>query len=157
MGGKVVVMEPRDYAAWLAANGNDRKPLTAEQAGERIFKNVGCGTCHGEKDQPPVGPTLVGLFGKTRTLTNGAQYLADETYIRESIMRAGDKITKGYAGTMPTYQGKISEEEAMQLMAYIRSGATSTSVSSGTLSDDPTPTRRINAPAVGALASEANK
>ena len=180
MGGTVVVLGKREYAEWLAGNGQSRQNLTPEQAGEKLFTKIGCANCHGEKDLVPRAPTLVGLYGKTRS-TNTGQYVADETYIRESILRPSEKIVKNYGQTMPAYEKQISEEDVMSLIAYIKGGAKGSLLSAGSFaasspkleaqvngkvglnanaleynaeSADATPTTRGSGPAVGALAAE---
>lgn len=181
MGGSVVVMSKKDYAEWLAANGTMRQNLTPAQAGEKLFTKIGCANCHGEKDMMPRGPSLRGIFGTTREMTDGRKFVADETYIRESILRPGEKVTKNYGNGMQPYENQISEEDVMNLVAYIKSGAASTLPSRGTVAAnspkmeaqvngkvglnsnaleynaeraDATPTNRGNSPAVGALAAE---
>lgn len=93
---------------------------SSEAAGERLFKRLGCGTCHGA--QPGArGPALTGLFGSQVTLQSGVTVQADEGYVRESIMNPGAKVLAGYDLIMPVYQGQIGEEGLRQLTAYIRS------------------------------------
>ena len=41
--------------------------------------------------------------------------------IRESIVNPHAKIVAGFQAIMPTYQGQISEEGLLQLIAYIKS------------------------------------
>jgi cytochrome c oxidase subunit 2 len=89
-------------------------------AGERLFQQLGCSTCH-RPEGTGVGPALVGLFGQTVRLQNGETVLADEAYIRESVLNPTAKIVAGYQPLMPTFQGLISEEGLLQLIAYIRS------------------------------------
>jgi hypothetical protein len=51
--------------------------------------------------------------------------LADEAYLRESITNPAAKVVEGFQPIMPSYQGQVSEEQLLQLIAYIRSlGAT---------------------------------
>jgi cytochrome c oxidase subunit II len=154
MGGTVVVMDKREYSEWLAANGTERVNLTAEQAGERLFNKIGCANCHGDKDLTLRGPSLRGLFGSTREMTDGQRFVADESYIRSSILRPADKITKGYTETMPTYEKQISEEDVMNLLAYIKAGLPGSGRATTVSTHDATPTRRGDSPAVGALAAE---
>ena len=123
MGGSVIVMSKKDYAEWLANNGSMRQNLTPIQAGEKLFNKIGCGNCHGPTDLPPRSPSLAGLYNKTREMDNGQKYLADETYIRESILRPGEKILKGYSNTMPMYDKQLTEDEVMSLVAFIKGGA----------------------------------
>lgn len=122
MGGRVVVLGPREYADWLANNGSKPQTLTVAQAGEKIFNKVGCNNCHGGADNQRA-PSLAGIYGKTRVMTDGARYIADETYLREAILRPSNKITKGYINSMAAYEGQLTEEEVVSLLAYIKSGA----------------------------------
>ena len=115
--GRVVVMEPADYQSWLSGAPAGE---TLEQAGARLFRQFNCNTCH---DQGPTsrGPALTGLFGKQVRLHSGETVVADEAYLRESILMPNAKVVAGYEVVMPTYQGQVSEEAMLQLIAYIKS------------------------------------
>ena len=67
------------------------------------------------------GPSLRGVFGHKVALEGGKTVIADEGYIRESILQPMAKIVKGYKPVMPTYQGQLEEEDIIQLLAYIES------------------------------------
>jgi len=54
-------------------------------------------------------------------LASGEVVVADEAYIRESILRPTSSIVNGYQPIMPTFQGQISEETLLQLITYIKS------------------------------------
>jgi cytochrome c oxidase subunit 2 len=114
--GEVIVMQPQDYEVWLAGG---RSTGTAAQNGERLFSDLACITCH-KADSTGRGPSLLGVFGSQVELTDGHKVTADENYLRESIMNSQAKIVKGYQGIMPAFQGMVSEENLMQLIAYIR-------------------------------------
>jgi cytochrome c oxidase subunit 2 len=109
-------MEPADFQAWLA--GSAGGSLAA--AGEKLFTDLGCGTCH-RPDSLARGPNLQALFGKPVQLANGQTVIANETYIRESIVNPAAKVVAGFQPIMPAYQGLIGEEGLMQLIAYIQS------------------------------------
>jgi cytochrome c oxidase subunit 2 len=81
---------------------------------------LACITCH-RADSEGRGPKLEGVFGHPVTLAGGEQVMADEAYIRESIVNPAAKVVAGYQPVMPTYQGLVSEEGLMQLVAYIQS------------------------------------
>ena len=51
------------------------------------------------------GPNLVGIFDKKVLLEDGAHLIADENYVRESIVSPGSKIVSGFKPIMPTFQG----------------------------------------------------
>ena len=91
MGGSIVVMEPNEYQAWLGGGGGES--LTA--AGERLFSQLGCATCHGDVAGAR-GPSLTGVYGTEIQLSTGGTTAADESYLRESIFEPGAKVVAGY-------------------------------------------------------------
>jgi cytochrome c oxidase subunit II len=115
--GRVVVMKPADYQRWLSGSSGDEPPAVA---GEALFKQHGCVSCHALQ-AGAMGPSLRGLFGSRVKLQSGQTIIADETYIRESILNPKAKIVAGYQPIMPTFQGQIGEEQLHQLLAYIKS------------------------------------
>jgi len=117
MGGWVEVMEPTDYQAWMSggATGTSFAAL-----GQKLFRDLACNTCH-RSDATGRGPVLEGLFGRTVTLQGGGTVKADEVYIRESVLNPRAKVVAGFEPIMPTFQGLASEEQLLQLIAYIRS------------------------------------
>ncbi|HEX5069249.1 MAG TPA: cytochrome c oxidase subunit II [Vicinamibacterales bacterium] len=114
--GQVIVMSPQDYEAWLAGG---KSTGTAVENGERLFTDLSCVTCH-KPDSSGRGPSLLGVFGSTVSLADGRKVVADENYLRESIMNSQAKIVAGYQGIMPTFQGMVTEENLLQLIAYIK-------------------------------------
>jgi cytochrome c oxidase subunit 2 len=117
MGGQVIVMAPMQYQNWLSGGTSGESPISA---GERRFQQLGCNTCH-RAEAEARGPALAELFGKTVQLQSGETVVADEAYIRESILNPKARMVLGYQPLMPTYQGLISEEGVLQLIAYIKS------------------------------------
>lgn len=114
--GSIVVMEPAQYEAWMSGTNNG--PLSA--AGEKIFAELGCVTCH-RSDMQGRGPNLQGVFGKPVQLEDGRMVTVDENYLRESILDPGAKVVKGFKPVMPTFQGLVSEEQLNALVAYVKS------------------------------------
>ena len=182
MGGKVIAMEPKDYEDWLANGGQSSAPMSMEQAGAKVFAKVHCDNCHGKEDNLHA-PSLYGIYGKRRVFADGTSLIADNEYLRESIVQPYNHITAGYGQTMPAYQGQLSEEDLINLVAYMKvlgtpAGVTPTSLvnrkasvpeatrsnSSTTLSTNAeqfnnedhnaTPTKRGGSPSVGAVAAE---
>jgi len=118
MGGWVVVMEPTDFDNWLSGNLNQQ---SASSAGQQLYQALGCVSCHGANAEGGRGPALQGLFNSQMPLNNGQVVKADENYIRESILNPQAKIVAGFGPIMPSFQGQVSEEQLMQLVAYIKS------------------------------------
>ena len=115
--GWVYAMEPSEFQAWLGGGNSSETPAAA---GEKLFQAFACSSCHRDDAGAPA-PQLKGLFGKTVQLQNGATVVADESYIRESIVLPQAKIVTGFPPIMPTFQGLVSEEQLLQLIAYVRS------------------------------------
>lgn len=115
--GKVTVMNPAEYEQWLAAG---HPTSTLVQSGERRFRELGCSGCH-MGSSVVRAPPLEGVFGKPVPLQSGGTVLADEGYIRDSIVLPNSQIVAGYQPVMPSFQGHVTEEELLELVAYIKS------------------------------------
>ncbi len=117
MGGTVYVLEQNEYQRWLGG-GAAVEPL--EVTGERVFQQQGCLSCH--SGQPgALGPNLAGIFGHEVEFEDGSTTVVDESYLRESILNPQARIVAGYAPVMPTYENILSEDQVLQLVAYIKS------------------------------------
>src|SRR5229473_1574586 len=66
-------------------------------------------------------PSLNGVYGARVLLADGSTVAADEAYIRESILQPNAKIVAGYQPLMPTFQGQLTEEQILALIAYTKS------------------------------------
>jgi cytochrome c oxidase subunit 2 len=126
--GSIVVMDPADYQSWLAGESGGAGTAMAAttgavsiaSAGEGLFGQLGCATCH-KSEGGALGPSLVGVPGKTVALEGGASVTADDDYLRESILTPQAKVVAGFKPVMPTFKGQVSEEQILQLIAYIKS------------------------------------
>jgi cytochrome c oxidase subunit 2 len=114
--GEVVVMQPEDYAEWLAS-GKAEGSLASQ--GEKLFQEFSCTTCH-RPDSGARGPNLQGLYGRPVRLTDNRVVVADDNYIRESILNPNAKVVAGLQPIMPTFQGVVSEEGLIQITEYIK-------------------------------------
>ena len=115
--GEVVVMEPAAFQAWLSGGGASG---SLASNGQQLFQQLGCATCH-RFDTQGRGPNLNGVFGKQVLLDDGRSIVADENYVRESILNPGAKVVSGFKPIMPSFQGQVSEESLMALVAYVKS------------------------------------
>jgi cytochrome c oxidase subunit 2 len=144
MRGTVFVMDQRDYATWMEGKDEGRSGLKSEGAqsaleglphegadtfasglphapGAELFQRMGCAGCH-VFNQLVVAPRLDGLFGHNVRLTSDQTVVADENYIRESILWPNAKIVAGYVSPslMPTYAGQVSDEQIDELIEFIK-------------------------------------
>ncbi len=132
--GKVVVMEPTAYEAWLTGSVPG---VSLVSRGERLFSDLACNTCH-LSDGRGRGPSLTNKFGSAERLASGATVAVDEAYVRESILMPQAKLVDGYQPLMPTFQGLVSEENVMALVEYVKSmRAASPAVSRAEAPDEP--------------------
>ena len=116
--GSVIVMEPREFDNWLSGNTGGATPAAA---GQQLYQTLGCASCHGTNGEGGRGPTLAGTFGGLAPLQNGQSVRIDEGYIRESILNPQAKLVAGFGPIMPTFQGQISEDQLVQIIAFIKS------------------------------------
>ncbi len=120
MRGKIIVMLPSDYQTWLQTGLEPKGSITMASHGRELFTRLGCISCHG--NNPGVrAPSLADLYGKSVALSDGTHVIADENYIRESILNPQSKITMGYHNIMPSFAKQTSEEDLLDLIAYIKS------------------------------------
>ncbi|HEX9943476.1 MAG TPA: cytochrome c oxidase subunit II [Thermoanaerobaculia bacterium] len=118
--GSVIVMEPQAYETWLAGGATGRSLVAS---GAELFQSLACVTCHraGASGRLARGPALEGLYGSQVKLADGRTVIADDNYLRESILNPTAKLVAGWEPVMPTFQGQVSEEQLTELIAYVRS------------------------------------
>jgi cytochrome c oxidase subunit 2 len=114
--GLVIVLEIPDFQKWLSGGATG---VSTAQLGEKLFESLGCVSCH-RPGGAVQAPSLAGLVGKPVKLDGGKTIIADESYIRESILDPRAKIVAGYQPVMPSYKGSISEDGIMQIIAYLK-------------------------------------
>lgn len=117
--GRVVVMRPAEYARW-ASEGTTSPSLA--QYGFARFRELGCSGCHAAGSTVHA-PSLRGLIGREVHLQDGRTIVADENYIRDSILLPRKDVVAGFDPVMPSFAGQVSEEDIQALIAYIREGA----------------------------------
>lgn len=140
MRGHVVVEDEAVFQAWLKAQPTFAGTLaSASRAaaaapasgagnqvaqGQALAQSRGCVACHSVDGSARVGPTWKGLYGTPRPLVDGSTVLADEGYLRRSIVEPQAQLVKGFPPLMPP--ASLGTEEMTALLAYIQSlgGAT---------------------------------
>ncbi|MBV9249396.1 MAG: cytochrome c oxidase subunit II [Acetobacteraceae bacterium] len=115
--GTVTVMSGPDYQRWLSQNGTSE---TLATEGSQLFITFGCSGCHGGHGTVRA-PSLSGLYGSPVPLSDGTITIADDQYIRDSILMPRKQIVASYEPVMPSFSGVISEDDLLKLVAYIKS------------------------------------
>ncbi|GAB3429522.1 cytochrome c oxidase subunit II [Massilia solisilvae] len=116
MRGEIVVMRPAEFEQWLQ-QGADTPGIAAR--GFALYRRYGCSGCH-EPGSSVHAPSLAHLVGRTVHLQDGRTLVADENYVRDSILLPRKDIVAGYGPDMPSFAGQISEEDLLAIIAYIR-------------------------------------
>ena len=98
--------------------------VTAEE-GQRLAGLMACTACHATDAATAgkVGPTWKGLFGTQREFKGGEPAIADEAYLRESVLEPMTKVVLGYERNdtqMPSYAGVVTEAQIQALILYIK-------------------------------------
>jgi len=115
----VEAMPTDEFQNWLAAEP------TAGDAGRDLLQKHGCLGCHSLDGSKGVGPTLQGIANRQVTvMTNDQQrtLTSDRDYLKTSILNPNDDVVQGYPPAMPSYEGKIPEEELNGILDYLMSG-----------------------------------
>ncbi|OGO34069.1 MAG: hypothetical protein A2W35_09120 [Chloroflexi bacterium RBG_16_57_11] len=94
-------------------------PESNQISGEVLYQRMGCAGCH-TNAAGGAAPSLEGLYGGMVVLESGETILADESYLRESILSPSTRIVRGYQAIMPDFKGQISDEQVDALIEYIR-------------------------------------
>jgi cytochrome c oxidase subunit 2 len=115
--GAIYVLSDPAYADWLAHNGTS-DTLIAQ--GHAVFIRDGCHGCHGGHGTVRA-PSLVGLYGSPVPLSDGTTVIADDAYIRDSILQPEKQIVASFAPVMPSFAGVIGEDDLVKLVAYVES------------------------------------
>jgi cytochrome c oxidase subunit II len=115
--GWVTALPPAEYQTWL---GGGARTGTMADAGAQLFQSLACDTCHLDTGQGK-GPVLKGAYGKPVELEGGGSVVMDDAYLRESILTPTAKVVRGFQPLMPPFQGLVSEEQLLQLIAYVKS------------------------------------
>ncbi len=118
--GQVHVVSDADYAKWEKEQ-SEQGSLTPVQKGAKLYKTQACFTCHSTDGSKIVGPSWKGLWGSPRKFADGSSIPeANEEYIRASMLNPNEHIVEGYTPAMPTYQGRLSEEQINDLIEYMK-------------------------------------
>ncbi len=116
MGGNVIVLAPAEYGKWLNRSGAN---LNLSQRGFELFKQHGCNECH-DRQSTVRAPLLNNIYGSEVKLDNGESVIADETYLRDSMLVPNKQVVADYKPIMPSFKDQLNEEEIVALIAYMK-------------------------------------
>jgi len=85
-----------------------------------LFVQQGCNACHMNPVSGKDYPDMRGLYGARVKLADGSEVVADDAYLKESIINPNKQVVWGYTPSMSSYS-YLKEEQIRQLIAYIKS------------------------------------
>ena len=119
MHSRVIVQSQDDFDNWLVENMDDGT-LTPAEKGERLYTGLGCFACHSLDGSVAAGPSFLGLAGSIRNFTDGTSAVADDNYLRTSIINPALQIVEGYPPVMPGQYATLPAEDLDALVAFIK-------------------------------------
>lgn len=118
---KLVVMAPGDYADWVDKQKAADQDTPLPELGKKLYTKLGCVACHTTDGSGRIGPSFKGMYGKMENFTNGTSAKIDDNFIKQKILEPTRVTAVGYAPSMPTFKGRVSERDISGLIAYIKS------------------------------------
>jgi cytochrome c oxidase subunit 2 len=116
----VRVVSKERFMKWLDGEfegSRDKKPA---EIGADLYE-ANCASCHNTSDKKKIGPGFAGLYGKKRNFSNADSVVADDAYIRESIIAPMSKLVVGFeGGGMNSFAGQLNDEDIKNLIEFIK-------------------------------------
>lgn len=89
--------------------------------GRQVTLKYGCIQCHTNDGTRAQGPSFKGLFNSTVTYIDGSTGVVNEEDVRYALREPAGKVIDGFEPQMPRYADQFTEEETVNLIAYLRS------------------------------------
>lgn len=109
-----------EEASAVGAKATAHRKAASPEKGKELYTSFGCIGCHSFDGSMRVGPSFLNMYGRTEKLTDGSQVKVDEDYIRESLMSPNAKVVAGYVPTMPSFSGKVEQDDLDNLVAWFK-------------------------------------
>lgn len=94
--------------------------MTPARWGETLYRQQGCAGCHSLDGTPMAGPSWRGIFGRNAQFVDGSSAVADESYLRRSILQPNAQVVRGFQPVMPTYAGSLNDRQIDAIIAFMR-------------------------------------
>jgi cytochrome c oxidase subunit 2 len=126
MRANVHVVDQAEWEGWLELRGGrSDDPLVR---GAVAFSTLGCNQCHSidaAHTGPSLGPDLWSIYGRNESFEDGSSLLLEgidfDNYVRDSVQNPNGLIVEGFNPIMPTFRGRIDEEQLADLILFFRS------------------------------------
>ena len=116
----LIAESPAAFDAWLSRASDIFSGRTDVEVGELLYNRKGCVACHSLDGTKRVGPSFLDVYGHEVETRDGGRVLADDAYIRESILEPNAVIVAGYEPVMTPYAGQITDREIAAVTAWLK-------------------------------------
>ncbi len=116
----LVVHDQQGYEDWLEDVQDIFAGRSLPEAGELLVNRHGCLACHSLTGQNLVGPSFKNLYGNEFDTVEGTRVIADDAYIKQSILEPGVSIVAGFQPVMTPYAGKLDDREIGAIVAWLK-------------------------------------
>lgn len=116
----LVSQKPEDYDTWMANATDIFAGRTMPEVGELLYNRLGCKACHSIDGSPMVGPSFKDVYGNTFETVSGEQVVADDAYIKESILYPNNSVIAGYQPVMTPYEGQVNDKEIEAITEWLK-------------------------------------
>jgi cytochrome c oxidase subunit 2 len=116
----VVIHGDGEFASWLDEVSDIFIGRTMAEVGELLYTKQGCAVCHSIDGSKLVGPSFKNVYGYEFDTVAGVRVIADEAYIRESILEPAASIIAGYQPVMVSYAGVLDDRDIEALTAWLK-------------------------------------
>ncbi len=117
---KVHILSVADYDKFILEGGGAKPGESVPDWGKRLYVEKNCAGCHSLDGAVGAGPSWKGIFGRTGVMTAGPDIVADENYIRESILEPQAHIVKGFGPVMPSFKGILQDKEIDAIISFMK-------------------------------------
>lgn len=115
---EVEVVSQADFEQFLVDAAFRYSDLSPEERGQQFSIELGCSGCHSLDGTPGAGPTWQGIYLREEAMADGSVVVADEAYLRESILNPNAHIVQGFnPGVMPQNFGERIDGLEAQILA----------------------------------------
>ncbi len=116
----VHVLSVEEFEEWLETGLEVDEDMPLADLGRQTYTGAGCNACHTLDGTDRIGPSFLNLYNTQRELVDGSVVIADEDYLRRSIIDPQAEVTAGYPANMPSYAGRLNERQIEGLIAFIK-------------------------------------
>lgn len=121
MSGHFARLSAAVFLLMLQACADEPAPAAAqtpEQRGRALAAQLGCNACHAFDTTRGVGPGWGGLYGATRTLSDGRSVTADAAYLQRSMREPAADIVAGFDNVM--LPAAVTDAQLADIIAFIK-------------------------------------